>query len=39
MAGQHHHSMDVGLSEFREMVTEREAWRAAAYGVPKSQKD
>ena len=26
-------SMDVSLSELREMVTDREAWRAAIRGV------
>ena len=30
-------SMDVSLSELREMVMNREAWRAAIYGVAKSQ--
>ena len=30
-------SMDVSLSELREMVMDREAWRAAIHGVPKSQ--
>ena len=30
-------SMDVGLSEFREMVMDREAWRAAIHVVTKSQ--
>ena len=30
-------SMDVSLSELREMVMDREAWRAAIYGVIKSQ--
>ena len=29
--------MDVSLSELREMVTDREAWRAAIHGVTKSQ--
>ena len=29
-------SMDVGLSELRELVTDREAWRAAIRGVAKS---
>ena len=29
-------SMDVSLSEFREMVMDREAWHAAIHGVTKS---
>ena len=29
-------SMDKGLSELRELVTDREAWRAAIHGVTKS---
>ena len=29
-------SMDVNLSELREMVMDREAWRAAIYGVAMS---
>ena len=29
--------MDVSLSELREMVMNREAWRAAIHGVAKSQ--
>ena len=29
-------SMDVSLSELREMVMNREAWRAAIHGVAKS---
>ena len=29
-------SMDVSLSELSEMVMNREAWRAAIYGVAKS---
>ena len=28
--------MDVSLSELREMVMDREAWRAVVHGVPKS---
>ena len=30
-------SMDVGLSELRELVMDREAWRAAIHGVVKSR--
>ena len=30
-------SMDVGLSELREMVMDREVWRAVIHGVSKSQ--
>ena len=30
-------SMDMSLSKFREMVKDREAWRAAVHGVTKSQ--
>ena len=31
-------SMDVRLSELREMVMDREAWRAAIYGVAKTER-
>ena len=30
-------SMDVRLGELRELVMDREAWRAAIHGVSKSQ--
>ena len=29
--------MDVGLGELRELVMDRDAWRAAIHGVTKSQ--
>ena len=30
-------SMDVSLRELQEMVMDREAWRAAIHGVPRSR--
>ena len=37
MAGWHLDSMDVSLSELRELVIDREAWHAAIHWVVKSQ--
>ena len=30
-------SMDLSLSKFQELVTDREAWHAAVHGITKSQ--
>ena len=31
-------SMDVSLSELRELVTDREAWHAAIHGAAKTER-
>ena len=31
------HSMDMGVGKLRELVMDREAWRAAIHGVAKNQ--
>ena len=36
MAGWHHYSMDVSLSELQGLVMDRGDWRAAIHGVAKS---
>ena len=37
MDGWHHQLSDVSLSKLREMVMDREAWRAAVHRVAKSR--
>ena len=37
MAGWHHLLNDMGLGELRELVMDREAWRAAIHKVTKSR--
>ena len=37
MIGWHHRPMDMSLGEFRELVMDREVWRAVVHGVAKSR--
>ena len=37
MAGWHHQLDDMSLSKLRELVMDREAWRAVIHGVTKSR--
>ena len=37
MAGWHHRLMGMSLSELRELVMDREAWRGVIHGVTKRQ--
>ena len=36
IVGWHHHPTDMGVGRLRELVMDREAWRAAVHGVTKS---
>ena len=37
MAGWHYDSMDMNLSELRDLVMDREAWHAVIHGITKSR--
>ena len=36
LVGWHHYSVDMSLTKLREIVKDREDWRAAVHGVTKS---
>ena len=37
MVGWHHDSLEMSMSKLRELVMDREAWRAVVHGVMKSR--
>ena len=37
LVGWHHYSVDMSLTKLREIVKDREDWRAAVHDIAKSQ--